>query len=203
MTNNSLDNFSQKFVPLKKIKSTHQKGQKFCLNNVCSSKMRKKQLSSTWIFYIIQLCYHLSLATSQAVVQSNTIVYGNNPPEYDNGYIVLGGAYLAFQDMTTVAMYDTVKVQKGGALYYLNNGLDGFNIISENHILGFFNFENNGTVVVDDRNSTTAGTWKIDNHLFSSSSFINTGSMMFTSSHGDTIEIGSEAVTNTGYIQKV
>ncbi|KAH7578659.1 hypothetical protein J7297_04681 [Nakaseomyces glabratus] len=162
--------------------------------------MRKKQLSSTWIFYIIQLCYHLSLATSQAVVQSNTIVYGNNPPEYDNGYIVLGGAYLAFQDMTTVAMYDTVKVQKGGALYYLNNGLDGFNIISENHILGFFNFENNGTVVVDDRNSTTAGTWKIDNHLFSSSSFINTGSMMFTSSHGDTIEIGSEAVTNTGYI---
>ena len=185
---------------MKKMKSTHQKGQKFCVNNVCSSKMRKKQLSSTWIFYIIQLCYHLSLATSQAVVQSNTIVYGNNPPEYDNGYIVLGGAYLAFQDMTTVAMYDTVKVQKGGALYYLNNGLDGFNIISENHILGFFNFENNGTVVVDDRNSTTAGTWKIDNHLFSSSSFINTGSMMFTSSHGDTIEIGSEAVTNTGYI---
>lgn len=63
--------------------------------------------------WLLHLFYFTSVVTAQAVIQSNTILYGNNPTGYDDGYIVLGGAYLAFQDMNTVPMYQKVRVQKG------------------------------------------------------------------------------------------
>ncbi|XDT44192.1 Hypothetical protein J6888_00432 [Nakaseomyces glabratus] len=157
--------------------------------------MKYKTHPPGWFLFLTKLFCYVSLVNSQAVVQSNTITYGNSPSGFDDGYIVLGGAYLAFQDMNSVPMYQTVRVDKGGSLYYLNNGLQGFDIESKHALFVSFVFRNDGTVVVDDRNSTSSGSWTIN-----SGSFTNTGNMMFTSSHGDTFEIDASSVVNTGYI---
>ena len=157
--------------------------------------MKYKTHPPGWFLFLTKLFCYVSLVNSQAVVQSNTITYGNSPSGFDDGYIVLGGAYLAFQDMNSVPMYQTVRVDKGGSLYYLNNGLQGFDIESNHALFVSFVFRNDGTVVVDDRNSTSSGSWTIN-----SGSFTNTGNMMFTSSHGDTFEIDASSVVNTGYI---
>ncbi|KAJ9572106.1 hypothetical protein LTX96_0001083, partial [Nakaseomyces glabratus] len=145
--------------------------------------------------WLLHLLYFTSVVTAQAVIQSNTILYGNNPTGYDDGYIVLGGAYLAFQDMNTVPMYQKVRVQKGGALYYINNNLKGIEISSSHALFVDFVFENDGTIVVDDRKSTSVGVWKIND-----GSFTNTGDIMFTSSKGSKFDISAKSVTNTGFI---
>ena len=145
--------------------------------------------------WIVSLMLLIGNVMAQAVIQSNTITYGNNPTGYSNGYIVLGGAYLAFQDMNTVSMFQTVRVNQGGALYYINNNLKGFSISSNHNWFVNFVFQNDGTIVVDDRLSTSAGSWKIND-----GSFTNTGNIMFTSSQGDTFDISATSVTNTGII---
>ncbi|SCV15941.1 uncharacterized protein CGFF_03499 [Nakaseomyces glabratus] len=145
--------------------------------------------------WIVSLILLIGNVMAQAVIQSNTITYGNNPTGYSNGYIVLGGAYLAFQDMNTVSMFQTVRVNQGGALYYINNNLKGFSISSNHNWFVNFVFQNDGTIVVDDRLSTSAGSWKIND-----GSFTNTGNIMFTSSQGDTFDISATSVTNTGII---
>ncbi|KAH7590279.1 hypothetical protein J7296_02531 [Nakaseomyces glabratus] len=145
--------------------------------------------------WIVSLMLLIGNVMTQAVIQSNTITYGNNPTGYSNGYIVLGGAYLAFQDMNTVSMFQTVRVNQGGALYYINNNLKGFSISSNHNWFVNFVFQNDGTIVVDDRLSTSAGSWKIND-----GSFTNTGNIMFTSSQGDTFDISATSVTNTGII---
>ena len=157
--------------------------------------MRKKPPFMKSYAWLLHLLYFTSVVTAQAVIQSNTILYGNNPTGYDDGYIVLGGAYLAFQDMNTVPMYQKVRVQKGGALYYINNNLKGIEISSSHALFVDFVFENDGTIVVDDRKSTSVGVWKIND-----GSFTNTGDIMFTSSKGSKFDISAKSVTNTGFI---
>lgn len=75
--------------------------------------MKYKTHPPGWFLFLTKLFCYVSLVNSQAVVQSNTITYGNSPSGFDDGYIVLGGAYLAFQDMNSVPMYQTVRVDKG------------------------------------------------------------------------------------------
>ncbi|KTA96608.1 Hyphally regulated cell wall protein 3, partial [Nakaseomyces glabratus] len=157
--------------------------------------MKDNPSFSITMSWIIRLMLLIVSAMSQAVIQSNTITYGNNPTGYSNGYIVLGGVYLAFQDMNTVSMFQTLRVNQGGALYYINNNLKGFSISSNHNWFVNFVFQNDGTIVVDDRLSTSAGSWKIND-----GSFTNTGNIMFTSSQGDTFDISATSVTNTGII---
>ena len=157
--------------------------------------MRRKPPFTTLKLWLIGALYIIRNVTAQAVIQSDTIVNGNNPSGYENGYIVLGGAYLAFQDMNSVPMYQTVRVDKGGALYYVNNNMKGFSISSAHAFTVPFVFRNEGTVVVDDRHSTSPGSWTVN-----SGTFTNTGNMMFTSSQGDTIGIYASSITNTGVI---
>ncbi|KTB16291.1 Hyphally regulated cell wall protein 4, partial [Nakaseomyces glabratus] len=157
--------------------------------------MKTRSPLPPWITWLTGFFFLVTHAVSQAVVQRNTITTGNNPVGYDKGYIVLDGAYLAFQDMNTVPLYQNIRVNKGGALYYINNNLEGFNINSAHAFFVDFVFQNDGTVVVDDRKSASAGHFKIYD-----GSFTNTGSIMFASSQGDTFDISGTSVTNTGLI---
>ncbi|KAH7611499.1 hypothetical protein J7292_03511 [Nakaseomyces glabratus] len=156
--------------------------------------MRKLPLFMAWKFWLICL-YIIKVASTQIVIKSNTIVGGNNPSGFQNGYIVSGDAFLAFQDMNTVPMYQTVRIDKGGALYYINNDKQGFSILSDHNYNHPFVFLNEGTVVVDDRRSISPGSWTIKD-----GSFTNNGNIMFTSSQGDIFSIGSNYITNTGFI---
>ena len=157
--------------------------------------MKKRLPFPIWILWVIRIFSIICNVTAQAVIETDTIVDGNNPTGYGNGYIVLGGAYLAFQEMNSVPMYQTVKVDKGGALYYINDNMKGFDISSSHALFGDFVFQNDGIVVVDDRKSTSSGSWTINDGTFT-----NTGHMMFTSSQGDTIGIYASSTTNTGLI---
>ncbi|KAH7585948.1 hypothetical protein J7297_03010 [Nakaseomyces glabratus] len=157
--------------------------------------MKKRLPFPIWILWVIRIFSIICNVTAQAVIETDTIVDGNNPTGYGNGYIVLGGAYLAFQEMNSAPMYQTVKVDKGGALYYINDNMKGFDISSSHALFGDFVFQNDGIVVVDDRKSTSSGSWTINDGTFT-----NTGHMMFTSSQGDTIGIYASSTTNTGLI---
>lgn len=97
--------------------------------------MKTRSPLPPWITWLTGFFFLVTHAVSQAVVQRNTITTGNNPVGYDKGYIVLDGAYLAFQDMNTVPLYQNIRVNKGGALYYINNNLEGFNINSAHAFL--------------------------------------------------------------------
>ena len=92
-------------------------------------------------------------------------------------------------------MYQIVRVDKGGALYYVNNDERGFSISSGHAYTVPFEFRNEGTVVVDDRQSSSPGSWTVNDGTFT-----NTGRMMFTSRFGDTIGIYSNPITNTGFL---
>ncbi|KTB24766.1 Cell wall protein IFF4, partial [Nakaseomyces glabratus] len=157
--------------------------------------MKRKPPFSMIKLWLVGILFIIVNVSAQAIIQTDTVVKGNNPSGYSNGYIILEGAYLAFQDMNTVPLYQTVRVNKGGALYYINDYLSGFSITSGHPIYVPFVFQNDGTVVVDDRKSTSPGSWTIKDGTFT-----NTGRMMFTSSQGDTFTIYSSSITNTGYI---
>lgn len=73
--------------------------------------------------------------------------------------------------------------------------MKGIEISSSHALFVDFVFENDGTIVVDDRKSTSVGVWKIND-----GSFTNTGDIMFTSSKGSKFDISAKSVTNTGFI---
>ncbi|KAJ9570920.1 hypothetical protein LTX96_0002795, partial [Nakaseomyces glabratus] len=156
----------------------------------------KKKLTLSKLKLMLMAIFSISINVSaQTVIGNDTIVYGNNPSGYENGYVILGGAYLAFQDTNSVPMYQIVRVDKGGALYYVNNDERGFSISSGHAYTVPFEFRNEGTVVVDDRQSSSPGSWTVNDGTFT-----NTGRMMFTSRFGDTIGIYSNPITNTGFL---
>ncbi|OXB45055.1 hypothetical protein B1J92_K00110g2 [Nakaseomyces glabratus] len=158
--------------------------------------MMKKKLTLSKLKLMLMAIFSISINVSaQTVIGNDTIVYGNNPSGYENGYVILGGAYLAFQDTNSVPMYQIVRVDKGGALYYVNNDERGFSISSGHAYTVPFEFRNEGTVVVDDRQSSSPGSWTVNDGTFT-----NTGRMMFTSRFGDTIGIYSNPITNTGFL---
>ncbi|KAH7609006.1 hypothetical protein J7293_00209 [Nakaseomyces glabratus] len=158
--------------------------------------MMKKKLTLSKLKLMLMAIFSISINVSaQTVIGNDTIVYGNNPSGYENGYVILGGAYLAFQDTNSVPMYQIVRVDKGGALYYVNNDERGFSISSGHAYTVPFEFRNEGTVVVDDRQSSSPGSWTVNDGRFT-----NTGRMMFTSRFGDTIGIYSNPITNTGFL---
>ncbi|KTB16414.1 Cell wall protein IFF4 [Nakaseomyces glabratus] len=156
----------------------------------------KKKLTLSKLKLMLMAIFSISINVSaQTVIGNDTIVYGNNPSGYENGYVILGGTYLAFQDTNSVPMYQIVRVDKGGALYYVNNDERGFSISSDHAYTVPFEFRNEGTVVVDDRQSSSPGSWTVNDGTFT-----NTGRMMFTSRFGDTIGIYSNPITNTGFL---